>query len=75
MGHAESLACELGEASFVVVSEMARGIDAAAHRSAIPTGTIGVIASGVDIIYPKENRELFAQIVKDGVTASQNAPE
>jgi len=57
------------------VSGMARGIDAAAHRSAIPTGTIGVIASGVDIVHPTENHELFAQIVKDGVTASQNAPE
>jgi len=75
MGHAESLACELGEVSFVVVSGMACGIDAAAHRSAIPTGTIGVIASGVDIVHPTENHELFAQIVKDGVTASQNAPE
>ena len=59
--HAESLARELGDAGFVVVSGMARGIDAAVHRGAMPTGTIGVIAGGIDIIYPPENRAFFSR--------------
>ena len=45
--HAETLARELGEAGYVIVSGMARGIDAAAHRGAIATGTVGVIAGGI----------------------------
>ena len=65
--HAETLARELGEAGYVIVSGMARGIDAAAHRGAMATGTVGVIAGGIDIIYSPENRALFQQIVDEGL--------
>ena len=51
---AERLARELGEAGFVVVSGLARGIDAAAHRASLATGTVAVLAGGHDRIYPAE---------------------
>lgn len=49
MHFAETLAADLGRAGFVIVSGMARGIDKAAHRGAMASGTIGVLAGGVDI--------------------------
>jgi hypothetical protein len=49
------LARDLGSAGFVVVSGLARGIDAEAHRGALATGTVAVLASGVDVCYPQEN--------------------
>lgn len=72
--HAETLARELGEAGYVIVSGMARGIDAAAHRGAMATGTVGVIAGGIDIIYPPENRALFQQIVDEGLLLAEMRP-
>ena len=72
--HAETLARELGEAGYIIASGMARGIDAAAHRGAMATGTIGVIAGGIDIIYPPENRNLFAQIVDEGLLLAEMRP-
>ncbi|HZG47734.1 MAG TPA: DNA-processing protein DprA, partial [Allosphingosinicella sp.] len=52
---ARQLAQGLGEAGAVVVSGLARGIDSAAHDGALASGTIGVIAGGIDITYPPEN--------------------
>jgi DNA processing protein len=52
------LATELGLKGFVVASGLARGIDTAAHIAALERGTIAVLASGVDIVYPPENAEL-----------------
>ena len=52
---AERLARELGEAGFVIVSGLARGIDAAAHRASVATGTVAVLAGGHDRIYPAEH--------------------
>ena len=52
---AERLARELGEAGFVIVSGLARGIDAAAHRASLATGTVAVLAGGHDRIYPAEH--------------------
>ncbi|MDC1407986.1 DNA-processing protein DprA [Candidatus Puniceispirillum sp.] len=72
--HAETLARELGNAGYVIGSGMARGIDAAAHRGAIATGTVGVIAGGIDIIYPPENRALFQQIVDEGLLLAEMRP-
>src|SRR5665213_86831 len=63
---ARALAGALGEAGYIVVSGMARGIDAAAHRGALETGTVAVIAGGVDTIYPLENAELYGAIRAKG---------
>ncbi|UOA31128.1 DNA processing protein DprA [Sulfitobacter sp. DSM 110093] len=68
---ARTLAAELGEAGFVVVSGLARGVDAAAHTAALGHGTIAVQAGGVDIIYPSENAELARQIGSDGLRLSE----
>ena len=68
---ARNLAAELGEAGFVVVSGLARGIDAAAHEAALPRGTIAVQAGGVDIIYPSENTVLTGQIAAQGLRLSE----
>ena len=52
---AERIARELGEAGFVIASGLARGIDAAAHRASLATGTVAVLAGGHDRIYPREH--------------------
>lgn len=71
MRMAKALARDLGEAGYVVVSGLARGIDAAAHHAALPTGTIAVMAGGVDKIYPAENTELAEHIAKQGLRISE----
>jgi DNA processing protein len=71
---ARGLAAELGQAGLVVVSGMARGIDGAAHEGALPTGTVAVLAGGVDDIYPPEHRELYARMVESGCVVSENEP-
>ena len=58
---AERLARDLGEAGFGIVSGLARGIDAAAHRASLATGTIAVLAGGHDRIYPAEHGELCSK--------------
>ncbi len=68
---ASRLAAELGAAGFVVASGLARGIDAAAHRAALATGTIAVHAGGVDDLYPPENAELAARIAAEGLRLSE----
>jgi DNA processing protein len=60
------LARGLGEADLVVVSGLARGIDAAAHEAALSGGTIAVFAGGIDTIYPPENADLFERILDAG---------
>lgn len=60
------LARDLGEAGFVVVSGLARGIDGAAHHGALAGGTIAVLAGGIDVIYPKEHEELYRRIAGTG---------
>jgi DNA processing protein len=70
---ARTLAHELGEAGYVVVSGLARGIDTAAHRGAIESGTVAVIAGGVDMVYPPENQELYDNIVASGLAISETA--
>ena len=68
---ARTLAHDLGEAGFVVVSGLARGVDAAAHLAALPYGTIAVQAGGVDIMYPAENTALAEDIAKQGLRLSE----
>jgi DNA processing protein len=69
---ARGLAQQLGQAGHVVVSGLARGIDAAAHLGALPTGTIAVLGGGVDDIYPSENADLYRQIVEQGCIVSES---
>ena len=70
---AKTLAVALGEAGFVVVSGLARGIDAAAHGAALSGGTVAVLAGGVDVAYPFENAQLFRDIGKSGLRMSEQA--
>jgi len=65
------LAGELGRLGFLIVSGMARGMDAAAHEGALPTGTAAVMAGGVDIVYPRENATLYGSIRDTGVVVSE----
>lgn len=68
---ARRLAETLVEAGFVVVSGLARGIDAEAHRAALQGGTAAVQAGGVDVVYPAENAELAAEIATTGCRISE----
>jgi len=68
---ARRLAADLGAAGVVVASGLARGIDGAAHEAALSTGTIAVVAGGVDVIYPPEHDELTACIAKQGAMISE----
>jgi DNA processing protein len=65
---AERLAADLAAAGVVVVSGLARGIDAAAHRGALDAGgvTVAVLGTGVDIVYPAENAALAARLLEQG---------
>jgi len=67
---AERLARDLGAEGMAVVSGLARGIDAAAHTAALDSGTIAVMAGGVDFCYPEENRPLYEKIVESGAAVS-----
>jgi DNA processing protein len=68
---AERLARELGEAGFVIVSGLARGIDAAAHRASLATGTVAALAGGQDRIYPEQHESLLEAILPAGVAISE----
>ena len=68
---AERIAADLGEAGFTVVSGMARGVDAAAHRGGLATGTAAVLAGGLDHPYPPQNLTLHEQICARGVVVSE----
>ncbi len=69
---ARGLAQQLGEAGYVVVSGMARGIDTAAHHGALQYGTVAVLGGGVDDIYPPENAGLYAQLIEQGCIVSES---
>ncbi len=68
---ARDIAGELGRNGFLVVSGLARGIDAAAHQGALETGTLAVVAGGVDMVYPEENRPLHEALAEHGVIAAE----
>jgi DNA processing protein len=68
---ARRLAEQLGEAGYVVVSGMARGIDTAAHHASLATGTVAVMAGGVDVVYPVENAVLAQEIAEKGLRLSE----
>lgn len=71
---ARGLAQDLALAGAVVVSGLARGIDTAAHQGAVDGGTIGVIASGIDIAFPPENAALQERIAQEGVVIAEQPP-
>jgi DNA processing protein len=64
---AETMARELGEAGYVVVSGLARGIDTASHQGSLATGTMAVLAGSIDNIYPPENASLYQAIAGQGL--------
>ena len=68
---ARTMAAELGAQDYVISSGLARGIDTAAHEGALETGTIAVMAGGVDYIYPPQNDKLYAQIIESGCIVSE----
>jgi DNA processing protein len=69
---AEKLSKDLGNAGQMVVSGLARGIDAAAHAGALATGTIACVAGGADNIYPPENTALYHQIRNEGCIVAES---
>ena len=68
---AGQLARDLGDAGFVVISGLARGIDQAAHRATIGSGTVAVLAGGHDRIYPPEHEDLLAAMLEHGGAISE----
>jgi len=68
---AREIAGELGREGLLIVSGLARGIDAAAHEGALATGTLAVVAGGIDVVYPEENRGLYDAIIEHGVAVAE----
>jgi DNA processing protein len=71
---ARRIAADLGRAGMVVASGLARGIDTAAHEGALATGTVAVLAGGVDVVYPPENLRLYDEIAAAGAVLSEMPP-
>jgi DNA processing protein len=71
---AGQLARELGEAGFVIISGLARGVDQAAHRTSVESGTIAVLAGGHDCIYPPEHGDLLGSILDHAGAAISEMP-
>ena len=73
---AKRLAGDLVSAGAVIVSGLARGIDAAAHEAALETGgtTIAVLGTGIDVVYPRSHTRLFRRIAEAGLIVSEFAP-
>ncbi len=70
---ASKLAKDLGAKDQVVVSGLARGIDTAAHQGALESGTIAVVAGGIDVVYPPENQGLYDAIKEKGLVVAESA--
>lgn len=70
---AQSIAQALGEAGYLVVSGMARGIDTAAHIGALQSGTVAALGGGVDVVYPRENTSLYNNLIETGAVCSEVA--
>ena len=73
---AARLGYDLAKAGILIVSGMAKGIDAAAHSAALKAGhqTVALLAGGVDVVYPKENAGLYDKIIKNGAVISERPP-
>ncbi len=68
---ARILAEELGGEGYVIASGMARGVDAAAHKASLATGSIAVLAGGVETVYPRENKALWSELATEGLIVSE----
>ena len=70
------LAHDLAVSGFIIISGMAKGIDAEAHKGAISAGnkTFAVLAGGPDIIYPTENKDIYCKIIENGAIISERPP-
>ncbi|HEX8381775.1 MAG TPA: DNA-processing protein DprA [Sphingomonas sp.] len=71
---ARELAVQLGEGGATVVSGLARGVDTAAHVGALGTGTVGVIACGIDVVFPPENAALQERVGAQGLLLAEQPP-
>jgi DNA processing protein len=71
---ARGLAYDLGQQDLVVVSGLARGIDSAAHDGALETGTVAVVAGGIDVFYPPENEERQKALYERGLVLAEMPP-
>ena len=69
---AQKIAAELGARDQIIVSGLARGIDTAAHQGSIKTGTIAVVAGGIDVVYPEENQKLYEAIAEQGAIVAES---
>lgn len=69
---AETLARDLGAGGHVIVSGLARGIDTAAHEGSLESGTVAVVAGGIDIVYPPENQILYERIQENGCIVAES---
>lgn len=69
-----TISAALGEAGICISSGLARGIDAAAHGAALESGTIACLAGGLDIVYPRENQQLYENIKSQGLLVSEMPP-
>lgn len=70
---ASKLAADLGGRGQIVVSGLARGIDTAAHQGSLHTGTIAVVAGGINVVYPEENQGLYDEIREKGLVIAESA--
>jgi DNA processing protein len=68
------VAAELAAAGLAIVSGLARGIDTAAHEATLATGSVAVVAGGVDVVYPPENQKLHAALGETGLIVSEMKP-
>lgn len=69
---AEDFSGKTGEAGYIIVSGLARGIDSAAHKATLKTGTVAVVAGGIDVIYPPENEGLYKKICEQGAVVAES---
>ncbi len=68
---ARDISRELGQLGFVIASGLARGIDTVAHEGALESGTVAVLAGGIDVVYPAENEGLYGTIVEQGAVIAE----
>jgi DNA processing protein len=71
---ARELGLAIGRAGLLVVSGLARGIDTVAHQASLETGTVAVLAGGIDVVYPPENAGLHSDIAERGVLLTEMTP-